>query len=142
MESFLNGLWLIIAVAALATWRFSWARQARQQPRGSVQQWTAFSCALVLLFFTVSLTDDLHCDLALFDDCATGQRHSLAHVGANHSPSRARDHFSTSGSAVVSALHSQPSLLIVATLVPHSIAGESSGVASRLAARAPPTPLS
>ena len=49
MESFLNLLWLTIAVAALLT-----APRRRQR-----HVWIALGCALALLFPIVSLSDDL-----------------------------------------------------------------------------------
>ena len=76
MESFLNILWVLIALGALAAWQVSWVHQERRAPRNPVQEWTEFICALVLLFFAVSLTDDLHSELVLFDECASGRRYS------------------------------------------------------------------
>jgi hypothetical protein len=34
-------------------------------------------CALVLLFFAVSLTDDLHAAAMLLDECSASRRHSI-----------------------------------------------------------------
>ncbi len=34
-------------------------------------------CALVLLFFAVSLTDDLHTAAMLLDECSASRRHSI-----------------------------------------------------------------
>src|SRR5271170_6328230 len=116
VETFLNGLWLSIAVAALVTWRFAWARQPRLQPRDPLLEWTAFSCALVLLFFTVSLTDDLHYDLVLFDECAASQRQLHGHMGANHSASPNVDY--SHCAAIDPADISQPHLFVLATLKP------------------------
>ena len=77
MELFLNILWLVIAIHALAMWQLVWKRQARCSRPEPLQEWTAFACALVFLFFTVSLSDDLHADVILADDCAGGRHHSL-----------------------------------------------------------------
>jgi hypothetical protein len=74
MESFLNILWLVIALCALYVWRIHWAHQKPCTQRTPLQQWTAFLCGLVLLFFAVSLTDDLHSEIILFDECASGRR--------------------------------------------------------------------
>jgi hypothetical protein len=76
MESFLNILWVLIALCALGAWQVSWVHQERRARRNPIQEWTAFICALVLLFFAVSLTDDLHSELVLFDECASGRRYS------------------------------------------------------------------
>jgi hypothetical protein len=77
MELFLNILWVLIALAALAVWRYQWKRQECGATRKSWQQWTAFACALVFVFFAVSLSDDLHAAAILADDCASGRHHSL-----------------------------------------------------------------
>ena len=75
MEAILNILWVLIALAALSVWRVCWSRDRRDGRRNPVREWTAIACALILLFFAVSLTDDLHYDLALFDECAGVRRH-------------------------------------------------------------------
>ena len=80
METFLNILWLLIAAGVLAVWRTRWVHQHEQQAharRNPSQEWTAVGCALVLLFFAVSLTDDLHFEMVLFDECATGRRSTV-----------------------------------------------------------------
>jgi hypothetical protein len=78
MESFLNLLWVAIAAGAFWFWRTRWLHERRDHRRRPLQEWTAFSCALVLLFFAVSLTDDLHSELMVFDECSTSRRHSLS----------------------------------------------------------------
>jgi hypothetical protein len=78
MELFLNILWLFIAFGLLGLWRTRWARQQRLRRPDPLSEWTAFSCTLVLLFFAVSMTDDLHFDIALFDECSAGRRHSVS----------------------------------------------------------------
>lgn len=80
MELFLNILWLLIATCALIFWRLVWKRQARSSRPEPLQEWTAFACALVFVFFAVSLSDDLHAEVILADDCAAGRHHSVAWV--------------------------------------------------------------
>lgn len=77
MELFLNILWAVIALAALGVWRYQWKRQERVDAREPWQQWTAFACALVFVFFAVSLSDDLQAAAILADDCMVGRHHSL-----------------------------------------------------------------
>jgi hypothetical protein len=77
MELFLNLLWMAIAAVALGFWRTRWLRQRPENRRNPLREWTAFACALVLLFFAVSLTDDLHSELVIFDECAGSPRHPL-----------------------------------------------------------------
>lgn len=138
MEQFLNISWVFIAVSALVVWRTVWARQTRLQHRGRLWEWTAFACALVLLFFAVSLTDDLHSDLVIFDECGSGRRSSVISVGPHSG------HSSTDAAP-------QP---VVATLSPalffgvlraeggadqHAASTNSSPQIDRTSGRAPPT---
>jgi len=81
-ELLLNLLWLSIALGATAVWRLSWARDRVAAPRDSFREWTAFACALVFLFFAVSLTDDLHQDVFLSDECSIARRHGSSAVHA------------------------------------------------------------
>ena len=76
MELFLNLLWVAIAVVAFGFWRTRWLRERPEHRRNPLREWTAFACALVLLFFAVSLTDDLHSELIIFDECCASRRHS------------------------------------------------------------------
>jgi hypothetical protein len=85
MELFLNFLWVLIAVSGLSVWRFCWA-PGRPARRGSLQEWTAIVAALVLLFFAVSLSDDLHSGPILFEESANGRRQSVTLATAHSSP--------------------------------------------------------
>lgn len=78
MELFLNLLWLSIALGALGAWGFKYSRRHPQTRRKWLAEFTALSCALVFLFFAVSLSDDLHADVILCDDCAAKRYHALA----------------------------------------------------------------
>jgi hypothetical protein len=86
MELFLNILWLVIAVAGLCVWRICWAHQQRAREHSPWRQWTAFGSALVLLFFMVSLTDDLHSELIYFEECAANRRHTSCLACPHHAP--------------------------------------------------------
>ncbi len=85
MELFLNILWVMIALGALGVWRIVWKRQPREFSRTPLQQWTAIACALVFVFFAVSLSDDLQAATILADDCASGRHHSLV-WNCGHAP--------------------------------------------------------
>lgn len=86
MESFLNLLWVAIAAVAFSFWRTRWRHDRSERRRDPLREWTAFACALVLLFFAVSLTDDLHSELVIFDECSASRRHSTALVCQRHAP--------------------------------------------------------
>lgn len=88
MEAFLNFLWVLIAAVALGIWRTRWQHERRESRHDSLREWTAIGCALVLLFFAVSLTDDLHSEIVLFDECSTGRRFTAC---AHYSPQTAKN---------------------------------------------------
>jgi hypothetical protein len=77
MELFLNLLWVLIAAGVIAVWRGYWLPDALASRREPFREWTAMGCALVLLFFAVSLTDDLHSNVSLLEDCSSSRRHSM-----------------------------------------------------------------
>jgi hypothetical protein len=79
-------LWMMIALASLCVWRTRWADQPRERGHESWCQWTAFVCALVLLFFMVSLTDDLHAELVVLEECSAGRRQAACFAGPHHAP--------------------------------------------------------
>ena len=83
MELFLNLLWVLIALGLLGTWRMQWVHQRRRTRRHSVQEWAAISVALVLLFFAVSLTDDLHSELLLMAECSGNRRSLVCSISAH-----------------------------------------------------------
>jgi hypothetical protein len=84
MELFLNFLWVLIAVFGLSVWRVCWVpgRSGRREP---LREWTAAVAALVFLFFAVSLSDDLHSDLVLFEESAGGRRQAVVLASAHSS---------------------------------------------------------
>jgi hypothetical protein len=91
MESFFNIAWLILAVASMGCWL--WHHPARSGGTLSRRHWerelVALVYALALLFPVISLTDDLHAELAIVEDSASrrvkacGQHHPAA--GRPHS---------------------------------------------------------
>jgi hypothetical protein len=86
MEAFLNLLWVLIALGALGTWRGCWMRERRSQRRDPVREWAAVVCALVLLFFAVSLSDDLHTNPMLLEESGGGRRHSAMRDAGQAAP--------------------------------------------------------
>jgi len=86
MESFLNILWMAIAAVAFGFWRTRWLHDRSDRRRDPLREWTAFACALVLLFFAVSLTDDLHSELVIFDECSASRRLSTSLVRSHDAP--------------------------------------------------------
>ena len=70
MEISLNLLWLAIAVIAAGVWIFRWRPASRDSALSAA---VALGCALVLLFPSISLTDDLHPQIVAVD-AAAGKR--------------------------------------------------------------------
>jgi len=70
MELLLNLAWFIIALVAICLVRGDWRR--RKGPR--LHEWVALATFLFLLFPVISLTDDLHPEIALAE-AATGKKH-------------------------------------------------------------------
>jgi hypothetical protein len=117
MESFLNFLWVLIAMLLVGLWRMRWVRERRDARREPLREGTAIACALVLLFFAVSLTDDLHAEVMLSDDCFTGRRHS----SCMHAPQHSGKTVCTLAPAVqpgIAALESLPEIGRVVILEP------------------------
>jgi hypothetical protein len=86
MELFLNILWFVIATLGLCVWRVRWAHQPREH--SPWRQGTAFASALVLLFFMVSLTDDLHSELVYFEECTANRRHTVCLACTHEAPQK------------------------------------------------------
>src|SRR5579863_9517469 len=70
MELLLNLVWLVIALAAIFLLRGN--SRCRKGP--SLREWIALATFLFLLFPVISLTDDLHPEIALAE-AATGKKH-------------------------------------------------------------------
>jgi hypothetical protein len=97
MELFLNLLWLLIAAGAVGLWRACWRSEKPRSCRESLREWTAMGCALVLLFFAVSLTDDLHAAAMLLDECSASRRHSIC----SHHPEQSKQIVKEAGPAIL-----------------------------------------
>lgn len=69
MELLLNLAWLVISVVAILLLRGNWRRKGP-----TLRKWMALATFLFLLFPVISLTDDLHPEIALAE-AATGKKH-------------------------------------------------------------------
>jgi hypothetical protein len=81
LEALLNLFWLILALAALALWATRRGRARLKSRFSPCIEVVALVCVLVLLFFSISLTDDLHSEIILITDSSSGRR-SLPFVSA------------------------------------------------------------
>jgi hypothetical protein len=136
METFLNLVWLFLVVVGLCVWQRHWVRQRPALRRNPLQEWTAFACAMVLMFYVVSMTDDLHPEILLVDGCSTGRRSVLVRPAA-HRPS-VRNHTPSSNSAVLSHFDFSPRLSITCAIAPSGQSAILFFSLDRSAARAPP----
>jgi hypothetical protein len=89
MELALNLLWVCVALFGCALLHSNLSR-ASEHPAGRTsnrQKIIAMGCALIILFFVISMTDDLH-DQEIFVE----ESKFLRVIGANGSPSLAAAH--------------------------------------------------
>lgn len=83
MELLLNIIWVLIAAGVFGIWRAHWVHQRPRTRRNSLHEWTAVGMALVLLFFAVSMTDDLHCQVILSEESSAGRRNVSCSAGTH-----------------------------------------------------------
>ena len=107
MELFLNLLWVLIAAGSIGVWRTCWRSEKPRSRRDSLREWTAMGCALVLLFFAVSLTDDLYAAAMLLDECSASRRHSIC----SHHSEQSKQIVKETGPAIVPRIASVESPL-------------------------------
>ncbi len=76
MELSLNIVWLLIALVSLGLWWSEWSHALwrRKFRRVCLRSAVGLVCALMLLFFAVSLTDDLQAVPALAEDLRSTRR--------------------------------------------------------------------
>jgi len=112
MESLLNCLWVLIAASVLGVWRFCWVRERCVSRRHALEEWTAFACGLILLFFAVSLTDDLHSDFV-----SSGRRHATVCDNVRLPLDRPKI-LSAANAAILPRLYSSNPLGVIEAVVP------------------------
>jgi hypothetical protein len=139
MELFLNILWVMIALGALGVWRIDWNRQPHGHSRRPLLEWTALGCALVLLFFAVSLSDDLRAATILVDDCASGRHHSM--VSSCGHGSRPNLRVAHKSFATVPSVRSSDPVLTVSRISPVTVACANKTDLSVTSVRGPPCAL-
>ena len=143
MELALNLIWLCLALAGFALLGSNLSRATGRSDRrpSNRQKIIAMSCALIILFFVVSMTDDLH-DQEIFVE----ESKSLRLMTGAGSPSLAATHSSVAPPFLLyfGFTRSFPafSLPTVSRLLEPIKASFTAAVASRsLCGRAPPAPL-
>jgi hypothetical protein len=137
METFLNLVWLCLVVVGLCVWQRHWVRQRPALRRNPLQEWTAFACAMVLMFYVVSMTDDLHPTILMCDGCSTGRRAALIRPPA-HQPSAKRHCPSPSIAALLPPVDLAPRLISAGAIAPSEQIAILLYSLDRSTARAPP----
>jgi hypothetical protein len=140
MELFLNAFWLLLALLSVGLWWTQWSptgsgRAARQ---ASLRGGIALCCVLVLLFFAISLTDDLHEIPAVAEDTGSSQRPLQIWKASPPSPESGK-HAAPSGDAVVSRLYYHGGV-VVGRVVPADAASPQTVSSQPFQGRAPPSP--
>lgn len=94
VELLLNLIWLLMAVASFAWWRRRFLGAGRERSRGrmTLGPVVALACALAVIFPVISVTDDLHAELAVMEDSSSWRR-SVSSVCASHEPAARWKHF-------------------------------------------------
>jgi hypothetical protein len=137
METFLNLVWVLLVLAALCLWQKRWVRQKEGSRRNRVQEWTAFVCVMVLMFYVVSMTDDLHPEILLCDGCSTGRRTALLRPSAIRPAVKGRVMPSSRAVVLPRGVSLNPLMVARAIAPPQQIAMLSFSC-DRSVARAPP----
>ncbi len=88
MELFLNTVCLLIAVSSFVWWRgqIRNSRRARGRRRRDFIELVTLACALAVFLPSVSITDDLHAELAVMEDSSL--RRKATSVTSGHAPSQ------------------------------------------------------
>jgi hypothetical protein len=136
MELLLNLSWLVIALTAIFVFRGSWRRRDEHY----FHQWVALATLLFLLFPVISLTDDLHPEVALAE-AATGKRH--LHLLSAHGPGLQAHASNPPGvRAIVFQNRSCPALVpTIAALIERCAPAAVSAPAKVTSGRSPPSIL-
>lgn len=141
MELFLNLLWLLVALGILGAWRVHWVRHGRGTRHQPVAEWTAIGSALILLFFAISLSDDLHQDVILFSESSASRRNSVIRISGPDAPDNGgvvappRAHF---GLALLPRLAPRASLALISKVMPFHDGSVSRFQVRPFSGRAPP----
>lgn len=142
MELLLNLVWLAVALAGFGLWWLRWSRAGRaggprlESLRGAV----GLSCVLVLLFFAISLTDDLHAVPALAEDSRSTRRAVQSCKGSQADPDPERQ--TAVFAEAVSPTSFSPPSVTVGWLSLHDSPSAAPAPDQPVRGRAPPSPSS
>jgi hypothetical protein len=112
MELLLNSIWLLTAISAFFIWQTKNCGAAARHEHIQSFRFLALTCALILLFPVISLTDDLHAEQLVMEDCSGSILKARAAVQGSVRAER-----SSSPAVLGAILHPAPVLLVVTTQV-------------------------
>jgi len=142
MELLLNLVWLAVALAGFGLWWTRWSRASRDGGTqwGPLRSAIGLSCVLVLLFFAISLTDDLHAVPALAEDTRSTRRAGLSCKGTQADPDP--DKQAALFVEAVSPTLFSPASVVVGWLSLHDSPSAAPARDQPIRSRAPPSPSS
>ena len=141
METLLNVVWVMLVIAALCVWQRRWVRQRAASRRNRLQEWTAFVCVMVMMFYVVSMTDDLHPEIFLCDGSTSGRRTMLVRPPAQRPVVKIGGAASPSAAIVTRADFANPLGIAEAIALPVQSAFSYFALDRAIAPRAPPIAL-
>lgn len=90
MELTLNLVWVCVAIAAILAQivTLSSSGASLRRPASYARKLIAMGCALVILFFVISMTDDLHNQQVLVEDRKSSRNAAVTATATNPAPLR------------------------------------------------------
>ena len=136
MEALLNLVWLLLALTSTTLWVVYWRRDifARSRCKQILYSAVGLMCVLVLMFYAISLTDDLYEIAALVEDAALVSARSSKISIQQHRPIHAQAVLS----AIVSAHASVPPLALQGNVLDSYVAIVRPAIRGSVDLRGPP----
>lgn len=113
MELLLNLCWLAISLCAFGVWHSRASLEEGKSSRQIRVEGVALFCALILLFFPISITDDLHPEIFLTTDCSADRSGSPTLSAGKTPVVPAATAFPSSAAVVPSVLSILPAAVFV-----------------------------
>jgi len=137
METTLNLLWVIVSFVSVGLWAFRWRAVWSVARSRVLAEAIALGCALVLLFPSISVTDDLHPEIVAVDAALGKRRISQLITHASHNEAAAAQWKSHLSFAVLPCLGTPCDLTVAAVVFSEPVASPLS-YSSTLHGRSPP----
>jgi hypothetical protein len=136
MEALLNLVWLLLALTSTTLWVVYWRRDifARGRRKQILYSAVGLMCVLVLMFYAISLTDDLYEIAALVEDAALVSARSSRISIQHHRPL----HSQPAVSALISSRAPVPPLALQGNVLDSHVAIVRPAVRGSVDLRGPP----